>query len=110
LLLSGATLATRAHAAETPVPVAQATADHGEFLPFARPPAAPVGVCLVDTGVDLNPDIRSAVICRETIGGGPGGDADPAKHGTLMAMMMAAAYGNNWAWSEPPPTRSGSFP
>jgi Subtilase family len=86
----------RARADESAAPTAQAVADHGEFLPFASPPPTPVGVCLVDTGVDLNPDTTPAVVYREAYGGGSPDDGDPNHHGTLMAMLAAGAAGNNW--------------
>jgi hypothetical protein len=88
-VLSGATAA-----AET-VPPAQAVADNGVFLEHAPPPAQPAAVCIVDSGVDLNPDTASQVVFREALGGGDPGDVSPDKHGTLMAMMAAAPV-NGW--------------
>jgi predicted secreted protein len=55
--------------AETAI-TAQAIADNGAFLPYAPPPPQLTGLCLVDTGVNLNPD-------------------------TVLA-MMAAAPANGW--------------
>jgi hypothetical protein len=87
--LGGATAA-----AET-VPPAQAVADNGVFLEHAPPPLQPAAVCIVDSGVDLNPDTASQVVFREALDGGDPGDVSPDKHGTLMAMMAAAPV-NGW--------------
>jgi hypothetical protein len=73
----------------------QATADNGEWLPFAPAPAQPGGICLVDSGVNLNPDTEGQVIVREAVDGGTPGDVSPIEHGTLMA-MEAAAPPNGW--------------
>ena len=84
-----------AHAdAETPVP-AQASADDGAFLPYAPTPASPASVCLIDTGVNVNPDTEGAVIDRMAIDGGSGDDVSASRHGTLLAMMAAGAS-NGW--------------
>jgi hypothetical protein len=80
--------------AET-VPTAQAIADDGTFLASAPRPAQPAGLCLVDTGVNLNPDTESVVVDRTAIDGGSGSDASPTTHGTLLA-MMAGAPANGW--------------
>jgi hypothetical protein len=88
-VLGGATAA-----AET-VPPAQAVADNGVFLEHAPPPPQPAAVCIVDSGVDLNPDTASQVVFREALDGGDPGDVSPDKHGTLMAMMAAAPV-NGW--------------
>ncbi len=73
----------------------QARTAHAEFLPYAPAPASPAAVCLVDTGVDLNPDTQGAVIARTAIDGGSGQDTSAGKHGTLMTMVMAAPR-NGW--------------
>jgi hypothetical protein len=80
--------------AETAI-TAQAIADNGAFLPYAPPPSQLAGLCLVDTGVNLNPDTESAVVDRTAIDGGNGEDVSPAQHGTVLA-MMAAAPANGW--------------
>jgi hypothetical protein len=80
--------------AETPIP-AQAQADGGAFLPYAPAPAQPDGLCLVDTGVNVNPDTQGVVVDRSAIDGGSGDDVSPTSHGTLLA-MMAAAPANGW--------------
>jgi hypothetical protein len=80
--------------AET-VPTAEAGADDGAFLPSAPRPTQPAGLCLVDTGVNLNPDTESVVVDRTAIDGGSGNDASPTTHGTLLA-MMAGAPANGW--------------
>lgn len=75
---------------------AQARAAHAEWLPWAPlPPGGPAAVCLVDTGVDLNPDTQSNVIERIALDGGDGGNASPSNHGTYMAMAMGAPI-NDW--------------
>jgi hypothetical protein len=80
--------------AETAI-TTQAVADDGAFLPYAPPPAQPAGLCLVDTGVNLNPDTEGEVVERTAIDAGSGNDVSPETHGTLMA-MMAAAPANGW--------------
>ena len=77
------------------VPPSQAIADHGVFLEHVAPPAQPAAVCIVDSGVDLNPDTAGQVVYREALDGGDPGDVSPDKHGTLMAMMAAAPV-NGW--------------
>lgn len=80
--------------AETAI-TAQAVADNGAFLPYAPAPAQLAGLCLVDTGVDLNPDTEGVVVERTAIDGGSRGDVSPTLHGTIMA-MMAGAPANGW--------------
>jgi subtilase family protein len=74
---------------------AQATADDGAFLPYAPAPAQRTGLCLVDTGVNLNPDTEGVVVERTALDGGSGGDVSPTSHGTVLA-MMAAGLANSW--------------
>ena len=81
----------------------QAQADNGSFLAYAPAPAQPAGLCLVDTGVDLNPDTQSSVVDRTAIDGGSGDDVSPDSHGTIMA-MMAAAPTNGWGMTGTAPT------
>jgi serine protease len=80
--------------AETTI-TAQARDDDGAFLPYAPPPSQPAGLCLVDTGVNLNPDTESVVVDREAIDHGTGDDASSSLHGTVLAMMAAAPI-NGW--------------
>src|SRR5665213_3736122 len=87
-------LAVAASQAEVPM-TAQATADDGGFLAYAPAPAKPAGVCLVDTGVNTNPDTESVVVDRVAIDGGSGSDVSPTTHGTLLA-MFAGAPANGW--------------
>jgi Subtilase family len=94
LAVTPATILPAAAHAETAV-TAQATADNGAFLPYAPAPAQPGGLCLVDTGVDLNPDTEGVVVDRTAIDGGSGEDVSPTMHGTVLA-MMAAASANGW--------------
>lgn len=78
--------------AETGI-TAQAVADNGAFLPYAPPPAQLAGLCLVDTGVNLNSDTEGVVVERTALDGGSGGDVSPTLHGTVLAMMAGA---NGW--------------
>src|SRR3954447_14777588 len=92
--------------AEYKTTTAQALAAHAEWLPYAPPPPnGPAAVCLVDTGVDLNPDTASNVIARIALDGGDPSDLSPSKHGTQMAMVMGAPI-NDWgmvgAWPRVP--------
>lgn len=80
--------------AET-IPTAEAVADDGTFLPTVPRPAQPAGLCLVDTGVNLNPDTESVAVDRTAIDGGTGNDVSPTMHGTLLA-MIAGAPENGW--------------
>ncbi|HET9023392.1 MAG TPA: hypothetical protein VFN64_02405, partial [Burkholderiaceae bacterium] len=67
--------------AETASPSPAARIAHAEFLPYMDPPpGAPATVCLVDTGVDLNPDTQSNVVERVALDGGDGGDVWDRKH------------------------------
>jgi hypothetical protein len=70
-------------------------ADNGAFLPYAPPPPQPGGLCLVDTGVNANPDTESTVVERTAIDGGSGNDVSPTTHGTVLAMMAGAPV-NGW--------------
>src|SRR3984957_10512418 len=80
--------------AETGI-TAQAVADNGAFLPYAPPPAQLAGLCLVDTGVNLNPDTEGVVVERTALDGGSGEDVSSTLHGTVLA-MMAGAPANGW--------------
>src|SRR4051812_40479588 len=83
-------------AAEYKTTTSQALAAHAEWLPYAPPPEnGAAAVCLVDTGVDLNPDTSSNVIARIALDGGDPGDLSESKHGTQMAMVMGAPI-NGW--------------
>ncbi len=88
---------------ETPWPTAQAISDNGRFLAFAPPPPTPVGVCIVDSGVNLNPDTESTVIFRTALDEGNPDDVSTDEHGTLMA-MFAAAPPNGWGMIGAAPT------
>lgn len=82
--------------AETATPTAAAQIAHAEFLPYMDPPPGPpAAVCLVDTGVDLNPDTQPLIESRVALDGGDPGDVWDRKHGTEMAMMMGAPV-NGW--------------
>ncbi len=88
--------ASPAFGSELPFPSHELVADRGAFLALAAPVAQPVGVCIVDSGVDLNPDTQPVVVDREALDGGNPGDVSPQLHGTRMAMAAAAVAGNGW--------------
>ncbi len=112
LALIAAAAATCAQAAGaevgSAVPTVQATASDAAWLPYAPAPASPAVVCMVDSGVDPNPDTNSSVIGGKALAPGTNtldeaaalnplvepGD-HPDGHGTVMAMMMAAPL-NGW--------------
>ena len=104
VLLGLAVVCGGAAAAQAEVAVStQAQADNGAFLAYAPAPVRPAGLCLVDTGVDLNPDTQTSVVYRTAIDGGSGDDVSPDEHGTIMA-MMAAAPANGWGMIGTAPT------
>jgi hypothetical protein len=75
-------------------PTRQHVAANAEFLPFSEPPAEPASICLVDTGVDLHPDLEGVIAHREALDGGTPNDVSSDKHGTTMALVAAAKAGN----------------
>ena len=83
-----------ARAAELTV-TAQAVAAHGEFLTQAPPPPTQGVLCLVDSGVDVNPDTEPILVGRESINGGTTDDVTSYHHGTYVAMVAGAAA-NGW--------------
>ena len=98
-----ALLATGASAkAATPVVTAQAQAANAAFLAYAPPPAGGAGApCLIDTGVNANPDTQPGLVSASAVDGGSGADADPNGHGTTMAMIAGAAgAGMIGAWPQ----------
>lgn len=79
----------------------QAASARAAFLAYAPAPAQIAGLCLVDSGVNLTPDTQAAISSRAALDGGPVDDVDPARHGTLMAMVAAAPlndFGMVGAW------------
>jgi hypothetical protein len=84
--------ATTPAAAATPAVTAQAQAADAAFLAYAPPPAGGAGaLCLVDTGVNVNPDTQPGLVSSSAVDGGSGNDVDPDGHGTTMAMIAGAA-------------------
>lgn len=78
--------------AATPAVTAQAQQANAAFLAYAPPPVrGPGALCLVDTGVNANPDTAPGLIGSYAIDSGPTGDVDPQGHGTSMAMIAGAA-------------------
>jgi uncharacterized membrane protein len=95
-LLALASGAGSAAADDVSLPTAQAKAMHAEFLTQAPTPDKPGVTCIVDTGVNGNPDTDAAVLDRQTVYPGDGSDGDPdAHHGTYLAMNIAAPS-NGW--------------
>jgi hypothetical protein len=98
-----ALLATGASAkAATPAVTAQAQAANAAFLAYAPPPTGGAGaLCLIDTGVNANPDTQPGLVSATAVDGGSGGDVDPNGHGTTMAMIAGAAgAGMIGAWPQ----------
>lgn len=93
LLTAGALLTvTAAASATSPTAVLQITAQAQQadatFLAYAPAPAGGAGaLCLVDSGVDKNPDTTPGLIGSYAIDGGATDDVDPGGHGTRMAMI-----------------------
>jgi hypothetical protein len=73
-------------AAEQVEITAQAKAAHAEFLLRATPPAPAATICVVDTGVNVNPD-TVGVIGRLALTG-EASDQSRTLHGTQMAMFI----------------------
>jgi hypothetical protein len=99
-LLAAAALALAAlgpppAAAQEVTLTAQAVAAHAEFLTQAPPPPAQGVLCLVDSGVDLNPDTEPALAGRESLFGGTVDDVTAYHHGTYIS-MVAGAPTNGW--------------
>lgn len=86
-------------AAEQVEITAQAKAARADFLLRAVAPGPAATICLVDTGVNVNPD-TTAVVDRLKVTG-EATDQSPTKHGTQMAMFIGAAangYGMVGIW------------
>jgi hypothetical protein len=106
--LAGAISAPAAAEVGTPKPTVEASAAYDSWLAYDPPPSTPGVVCLVDSGIDLNPDTEAALVGSdalypETNTGDeiaalmspiePGDHPDG--HGTLMAMLISAPL-NGW--------------
>jgi hypothetical protein len=82
---------------------AQAVSAHAEFITQAPPPPVQGVLCLVDSGVDLNPDTEANLIGRESVFGGTLDDVTPYHHGTYVSMVAGAPI-NGWgmvgAWPQ----------
>jgi hypothetical protein len=91
-----------------PAATVQAVAADAQFLEYAPPPAAPGVVCLIDSGVDANPDTTPILAGSYAMAPGTSTDDELSKlnppiepgnhpdgHGTYMAMIMAAPV-NGW--------------
>jgi hypothetical protein len=88
--------------AATPVVTAQAQEANAAFLAYAPAPVGGAGaLCLVDTGVNVNPDTQQELVSASAVDGGSGNDVDPDGHGTTMAMIAGAAgAGMIGAWPQ----------
>jgi hypothetical protein len=69
----------------------QAAAAHATDSTWIPAPTPRAAVCIVDSGVDVNPDTAN-VVARLDVTGGDGSDVSTQKHGTLMAMIASAPY------------------
>jgi hypothetical protein len=87
---------TPALASELPFPSQQRVSDRGAFLTAANPPVQPAGLCIIDSGVTMNPDLQSVVVDREALEGGSPEDVAPDLHGTRMATEAVSIAHNNW--------------
>ena len=67
----------------------QAKAANAEFLLRVTPPSPPAAICMIDTGVNANPD-TSNVFSRLSLYGLNGADTSSTLHGTQIAMIMGA--------------------
>lgn len=82
--------------AATPAVTTQALAADAAFLAYAPAPSDGAGaLCLVDTGVDVNPDTQAELISATAVDSGTSNDVDPDAHGKTMAMI--ATYTSNLA-------------
>ena len=110
LIFSGAALglyfgpATRVSAQNPDWADAQPTAWHqlarAESLLSAPEPPNPVTVCIVDSGVNMTPDLEGVVVERLAYDGGDPGDTYPQEgiddgHGTYVATFLAGQV-NGW--------------
>lgn len=73
---------------------------HAESLLSAPEPPNPVAVCIVDSGVNITPDLEGVVIERLAYDGGDPGDTYPQEgiddgHGTYVATFLAGQV-NGW--------------
>jgi hypothetical protein len=93
LVLGSSLVSAVPASAETVGLTAQAKAARAEFLLTATPPASAAAICLVDTGVTLNPD-TPGVVDRIALEGDPS-DLGQTGHGTRMAMYIGAPA-NGW--------------
>jgi membrane-anchored mycosin MYCP len=101
LIVSAIALLPPAPAAADQVEItSQAKAAKADFLLRATPPTAAAAICLVDTGVNNNPD-TSRVLAHTSVDGGAVVDTSPSLHGTQMAMFIGApsnGYGMVGLW------------
>ncbi len=107
VVLAGGAGAEASAEVGVPAGTVQQAAANALFLQYAPAPAAPGIVCLVDSGVDQNPDTMPILAGSHALSSGtstgdelaaldpplPGGH--PAGHGTYMTMITAAPA-NGW--------------
>lgn len=74
----------------------QAQAINGEFLrDLPAPSSGAAAICIVDTGVNITPDLEDAVIARYALDGGSVDDLSSLQYGTIVAQYTAGAK-NGW--------------
>jgi Subtilase family len=110
-----------ARALAPPVVSTQATAANAAFLAYAPPAPKPAAMCLVDTGVNPNPDTTPALVYEAALDGGSPKDTDPEGHGTIMATIAGGqGHGLRGIWpqikivsiraaSTPPPGQAPAY-
>jgi hypothetical protein len=101
-VLGAGIVATAPTLAATPAVTTQALAADAAFLAYAPAPAGGAGaLCLVDTGVDVNPDTQGRPDLGDRGRRRHGNDVDPDEHGTTMAMIAGGAgHGMIGAWPQ----------
>jgi len=87
-------------AAASPPVTGQAKTADSVFLDYAPLPTGGAGaLCLVDTGVNSNPDTMPGLVSATALDGGVGSDVDPLGHGTVDAAVAGGAgHGVLGAW------------
>jgi hypothetical protein len=78
---------------------AQSAWMHADFLASLGAPTHTATLCLIDTGVDLNPGTEAALITREAVDGGSADDN--VGHGTMLTQSIASSgFGFSGLWPQ----------
>jgi hypothetical protein len=94
-------LAAGASAATPPSVSVQAKAANAAFLAYAPRAPQPAAMCLVDTGVNHNPDTTQTLAYATALDGGNPNDTDPEGHGTIMATLAGGQdHGLRGIWPQ----------